>query len=191
MQVTVASDDPHFCSHHFITLTTELSCRLTYWEFQFWPFIICSSVYSFFFDHQFSLFPLFLLSHFPPFCYHSNRRAALRRTGHTPRGPPLSSCSEGRMRRRTELREYVRIRPPPPPPLALSPLTLQPRPPPPRWSREAAWECRVPASARHLPFCCVTHGNSRFGGFLIMIDKCFTQRCLSRLNVVLRIWIFW
>lgn len=85
---------------------------------------------------------LFHVSHFPPFCYYSNRRAVLPWKGHTPRGPPLSSCSEGRMRRRRrkELREYVCS---PPPPLTLSSLTLQLHPLPHRWSCEAAWECRV------------------------------------------------
>lgn len=70
------------------------------------PFSSCISSSSVFF------FPLSSSCAFPPFCYHSNRRAALHWKGHTPRGPPLSSRSEGRMRRRKELREYVRTRSP-------------------------------------------------------------------------------
>lgn len=71
------------------------------------PFSSCISSSSVFF-----FFPLSSSCAFPPFCYHSNRRAALHWKGHTPRGPPLSSRSEGRMRRRKELREYVRTRSP-------------------------------------------------------------------------------
>lgn len=73
------------------------------------PFSSCISSSSLFF---FFFFPLSSSCAFPPFCYHSNRRAALHWKGHTPRGPPLSSRSEGRMRRRKELREYVRTRSP-------------------------------------------------------------------------------
>lgn len=81
------------------------------------PFLSCSChLQSVFFIHQFSYYispsPL-PVSHFLSFCHHSNRKAALWK-GHTPRGPPLSSCSEGRMRRRKELREYVQIKPSPP-----------------------------------------------------------------------------
>lgn len=65
----------------------------------------------------FLMFHLFLpiFSHVSPlvFCDHSNRKAAPLWKKRTPRGPPLSSCSEGRMRRRKELREYVWIKPPP------------------------------------------------------------------------------
>lgn len=88
------------------------------------PFSSCISSSSVFF-----FFPLSSSCAFPPFCYHSNRRAALHWKGHTPRGPPLSSRSEGRMRRRKELREYVRTRSPVhlhPPPLTLSLLTFDP-----------------------------------------------------------------
>lgn len=107
------------------------------------PFSSCISSSSVFFF----FFPLSSSCAFPPFCYHSNRRAALHWKGHTPRGPPLSSRSEGRMRRRKELREYVRTRSPlhlHPPPLTLSLLTFDPfsftlcsH----RRSCKAAWEC--------------------------------------------------
>lgn len=92
-----------------------LSLIYSYWAFMFHP----HSVLLFSRSHPASLLPLFFFFSplssscaFPPFCYHSNRRAALHWKGHTPRGPPLSSRSEGRMRRRKELREYVRTRSP-------------------------------------------------------------------------------
>lgn len=128
-----------------------LSLIYSYWAFMFHP----HSVLLFSRSHPASLLPLFVFFFFPlssscafpPFCYHSNRRAALHWKGHTPRGPPLSSRSEGRMRRRKELREYVRTRSPlhlHPPPLTLSLLTFDPfsftlcsH----RRSCEAAWEC--------------------------------------------------
>lgn len=125
-----------------------LSLIYSYWAFVsssfcsvIQPFSSCISSSSVFF------FPLSSSCAFPPFCYHSNRRAALHWKGHTPRGPPLSSRSEGRMRRRKELREYVRTWSPlplHPPPLTLSLLTFDPFSftlCPHRRSCEAAWEC--------------------------------------------------
>lgn len=93
------------------------------------PPFSCST--SFFLS--FPIFPCPLV-----FCDHSNRKAAPRWKKRTPRGHPLSSCSEGRMMmRRKELREYVWIKPPPRRTLTPCSFTL----PPSGWSCGAAWDC--------------------------------------------------
>lgn len=75
----------------------------------FYPFLSVLFILTSLFTHSPTTSPLSPLSvsHNSPFCYRSNRRAAPPWKGRTPLGPPLSSCLEGRRRRRKELREYV------------------------------------------------------------------------------------
>lgn len=123
-----------------------------------------SLLHSVLFSYYISSFHLSISPPPHPRC-HSNRKAAPRWKGRTPRGPPLSSCSEGRRRRRKELREYVRIK-------TLSPSTahschlwtLQFYPPAHRRSCGAAWECCATGFWHHTMRCyCVTlHVGHRF-----------------------------
>lgn len=102
----------------YVDLQKTVDSALLFWKLHFGAFkmffFLCSVLFIWSIPSvpvTFLMFHLFLpiFSHVSPlvFCDHSNRKAAPLWKKRTPRGPPLSSCSEGRMRRRKELREYV------------------------------------------------------------------------------------